>query len=50
MYHLAVKVIEVLEGGHTLIVDELDTSIHPLVSGYLLELFNDAGKILITVN
>lgn len=44
MYHLAVKVIEVLEAGHTLIVDELDTSIHPLVSRYLLELFNDHGK------
>jgi len=44
MYHLAVKVIEVLEAGHTLIVDELDTSIHPLVSSYLLELFNDTGK------
>ena len=46
MYHLAVKVIEVLEAGHTLIVDELDTSIHPLVSSYLLELFkNHWGQV-----
>ncbi|UCH96308.1 MAG: ATP-binding protein [Candidatus Aminicenantes bacterium] len=44
MYHLAVKIIEVLEEGHTLIIDELDTSIHPLVSEYILELFNDPGK------
>jgi len=44
MYALAGKLIPVLENGLTLIVDELDTSLHPHLSEYLIELFNSPEK------
>lgn len=44
MYDLAGKIINVLENGYTFIVDEIDSSFHPFMSDYLLELFNDPNK------
>lgn len=41
LYALAGKIIAALEGGRTLIVDELDNSLHPFISDYILMLFAD---------
>lgn len=41
MYDLAGKIIEALENGHVFIIDELDSSFHPSMSNYILELFNN---------
>lgn len=41
LYALAGKIIAALERGCTLIVDELDNSLHPLIAGYILMLFAD---------
>lgn len=42
MYELAGEIIEVLEGGYTIFVDELDNSMHPHISEYIFRLFNDS--------
>lgn len=34
-------ILEALEKGRTIVVDELDNSLHPSLSKYLIELFND---------
>lgn len=44
MYNLAGVIIYVLKNGYTLILDELDSSLHPLLSEYLIELFNSPEK------
>jgi AAA15 family ATPase/GTPase len=41
MYELAGKIIPALEQGHTFFVDELDNSLHPHLSEYILKLFNN---------
>ena len=35
-------IMEALEKGRTIVVDELDNSLHPSLAKYLIELFNDA--------
>ncbi len=35
-------IMEALEKGRTIVVDELDNSLHPSLARYLIELFNDA--------
>lgn len=44
MYNLAGKVINALESSCSFIMDELDSSLHPFISRYILELFNDPKK------
>lgn len=44
LYALAGKIIAALERGCTLIVDELDNSLHPHLSEYILKLFNAPGR------
>lgn len=44
LYALAGRLIAVLESGGTLVVDELDNSLHPHISEYIIELFNTPGK------
>lgn len=44
MYHLAGRIIDVLDHGDTFILDELDSSFHPFMSTYILELFNDPHR------
>lgn len=44
MFHLAGHLIKVLEGGFTFMVDELDSSIHPLMSEFIIELFHNPEK------
>jgi AAA15 family ATPase/GTPase len=41
MYSLGGYIIPALEKGHTLIIDELDRSMHPHLCEYLINLFND---------
>ncbi|MCP4133102.1 MAG: ATP-binding protein [bacterium] len=41
MYELAGKIITVIENGYTAVIDELDSSLHPLLSEYIIKLFND---------
>ncbi len=41
MYELAGKIIDVLENGDTFVIDELDSSFHPFMSDYILQLFNN---------
>ena len=36
-------IMEALEKGRTIVVDELDNSLHPSLAKYLIELFNDAS-------
>ena len=36
-------IMEALEKGRTIVVDELDNSLHPCLAKYLIELFNDAS-------
>jgi AAA15 family ATPase/GTPase len=43
MYALAGEIISGLERGETIMVDELDSSLHPHLSEYILELFNYPG-------
>jgi AAA15 family ATPase/GTPase len=40
MYAFAGKIISALERGFTIIADELDNSLHPLISEYILNLFS----------
>ncbi len=40
MIHLAGKIINVLEDGYIFVVDELDSSIHALMSEFIIELFH----------
>lgn len=41
MFDLALMVLDVLENGKILVIDELDTSFHPLLTEYIINLFND---------
>ncbi|MFC9086077.1 AAA family ATPase [Nocardiopsis dassonvillei] len=41
---LGVTLINLLERGGTLVVDEIDTSLHTLLSGNLISLFKDPGN------
>ena len=41
IYAMAGPIFEVLSGGLTFIVDELDSSLHPLMMRHLLDLFHD---------
>lgn len=43
LYALAAPILEVLEQGRILIVDELDSSLHPLLVRQLIKLFNNPG-------
>jgi hypothetical protein len=43
LYGLAAPVLEVLKGGHILIVDELDSSLHALLVRRLISMFHDPG-------
>ena len=36
-------IMEALEKGRTIVIDELDNSLHPSLAKYLIELFNDAS-------
>lgn len=42
MYSLGGFIIPVLEKGHTLLIDELDRSMHPHLCEYIVKLFNAA--------
>ncbi|MFY8160174.1 MAG: AAA family ATPase [Candidatus Kapaibacteriota bacterium] len=42
MFELALMVLNVINKGHILIIDELDASFHPLLTEYILSLFNDS--------
>lgn len=44
MFELAGKIIAALEEGSVLVLDELDSSFHTLISQYVLELFNNPVK------
>lgn len=44
MYDLAGKIIATLQNGWVLLIDELDSSFHPLMSEHVLNLFNDPEK------
>lgn len=41
MFDLALIILDVLEKGKILFIDELDTSFHPLLTEYIINLFND---------
>lgn len=41
MYDLAGTILSALESGGTVVVDELDSSLHPYLSEYVLDLFNE---------
>ena len=41
LFHLAPLIIDVLESGGVLIVDELDSSMHPFMAELIIRLFND---------
>lgn len=41
IYSLGGKVLDVLEKGNVFIVDELNNSFHPLISQFLIQLFNN---------
>lgn len=41
MYDLAGEIVSGLEKGETVIVDELDSSLHPHLSEYIMKLFNN---------
>jgi AAA15 family ATPase/GTPase len=41
LYAYAGPILDVLENGFTIVVDELHSSLHPLMLKYIVELFND---------
>lgn len=41
MYDLASKILNALDSGQTLIIDEFDSGLHPLLNQYILNLFQD---------
>ncbi|MEN8255199.1 MAG: ATP-binding protein [Verrucomicrobiota bacterium] len=41
LFHLAPLVVDTLENGGVLIVDELDNSMHPFIAELIIKLFND---------
>lgn len=41
LFNLSGVLFEALKGGYTLVVDEMDASMHPLISQQLIMLFND---------
>lgn len=44
MFYLAGPFADVLENGRLLILDEMDTKLHPLLIEYLINLFHDPNK------
>ena len=44
MFDLAGKIIDTLQKGDVIVIDELDSSFHPLMSEYILSIFNDPVK------
>lgn len=44
MFNLAAPVLRVLEQGGLLVIDELDRSLHPLLTRFLVELFQRPGS------
>lgn len=44
MFDLAGPIVDTLQGGKTLIIDELDAKMHPLISQYIIRLFNNPEK------
>ena len=40
IFALSGPLLEALDGGRTLLVDELDSQMHPLISWHLVEMFN----------
>jgi hypothetical protein len=41
---IAGPIIDTLDGGKVLIVDELDTKLHPLITKFIIQLFNFLEK------
>ena len=41
MFDLSAPIFDTLYTGATLVIDELDTKMHPLISQYIIELFNN---------
>ncbi len=41
LFHLASTIIDALDHGHVLVVDEMDDSLHPLLIQAIVELFHD---------
>ena len=41
LFILAGPVLDILKGGKTLVIDELDTSLHPLIVHYFVKLFHN---------
>ena len=41
LYRLGLKVIEVLKQGSLLVIDELESSLHPILAARIIRLFND---------
>jgi AAA15 family ATPase/GTPase len=44
VFSLAGPIIDVLDSGKTLIVDELDSRLHPLITRFVIELFNHCAN------
>jgi AAA15 family ATPase/GTPase len=42
LFEVAKPVMEVLRKGGVLIIDEINTSLHPLISGFIVQLFNSS--------
>ena len=41
LFDLSAPIFDTLYTGATLVIDELDTKMHPLISQYIIELFNN---------
>jgi len=44
LFHMALPILEALQKGTVLIVDELEASLHPSLAQEIVNLFNDPGK------
>jgi len=44
IYDLAGGIIRVLDSGAAYIIDEIDNSLHPLISAFIIRLFNDPAR------
>lgn len=44
MFALSAPIIETLEKGSVLFIDEIDASLHPILCQYLISMFNSKGK------
>lgn len=44
LFHMMLSMIDIVRNGRTLLIDEIDTSLHPHLAEYIINLFNNSNN------